>query len=262
MKHIGKIVSLVTIFSILTFSNVNAAELNASANISQKSIKSELKLTKAKVEKIKGATITTVTDPDELKNPDVIAGAEIPEGYKLVEVKIGVSNSIDEKSTALPSSENPITSSKSSTIQPQSTSDIFSTNYYYAKNPVVNPIEVYFPNSPDYSDWYDGPSSVSISEARGFNANYSSSVGLSKGVISATVGFDVGTQYSRTVTYSVNVDAGKKVNVKVFSNNKETKFEEWLRVTTLGIVQSDSRVGYGYGYKPIGAIWKQYTYSK
>ncbi|MCX8131621.1 MAG: hypothetical protein N3I35_16200 [Clostridia bacterium] len=260
MKHFRKIICFTTIFSMLMALNVNAAEsaeLKDDITLTKKFISTELKLKKAKVEKKDGYTITTITDKDELKNPDVMAGAEIPEGYKLVEVKIGVMNSEDEDLT---SKQDP----PSSTDNPQAITQavILPPIYsYYAKNAVENPVECYFPNNPDYSDWYDGPASISISEQRGFLAKYTATVGLTVSDIEAAVGFEVGINYNRTVTYSITASSTEKVNVKVFSNNKETKYEEWKQCISR-IPYTSEFVGTRYAYKPIGSIWKQYRYTK
>ncbi len=257
MRKLKKLICFTAIFSMLATSNVSAAVNKTDHSVSKNKFKTEVKFKNAKVERKDGYTLTTITDKEDLSRPEILAGAEIPEGYKLVEVVVGVSDTQDQ---ALSTPTQEVSSSEGSQlIKPYGIipPPIY---YYWADNVYHNPIECYFPNSPDYSDWYDGPANVDIAEERGFTSKYSTTTGLDTGKISSTVGFEVGVSYKRTVTYKFTVASNERVNVKVHSNNLETSYNEYRR--EISTPNSTENLGVRYAYNPIGAIWFQYRYTK
>lgn len=81
-------------------------------------------------------------------------------------------------------------------------------------------------------------------------------VGVTNKVVSAAVGYDITDSFTSTKTFSTTVAAGKKVNVKVHTNYQKKTFDIYNNATG-NCVQSGA-----YTMKPVGLIFKQYTYSQ
>ena len=82
------------------------------------------------------------------------------------------------------------------------------------------------------------------------------SVGVTNNVVSAAVGYDITDTFTNTKTFSATVASGKKVNVKVHTNYQKKTFDIYNNLTG-NCVQSGA-----YTMKPVGLIFKQYTYSQ
>ena len=116
--------------------------------------------------------------------------------------------------------------------------------------------DVYFPNNPIASNWYDGPlSKVSKTYSRTVSATYSCTASVSADVLNAGLSFNVSDSTTESTTLErPAVSASKKINIKEFGVYDKYNF-------TLYSLFGNEK-GTGSAYKPMGLYVTQAIYTK
>ena len=187
-------------------------------------------------------SVSTVTNPSDLQKIAETENLNIPEGYHLESVETFIYTDNDS-----------LTDSSAS----QNTTEIVSNQgiIYNIKNVKDNGDGFYYSSEYD-SDWFYGPATVSEEYSRTNSVKMSVNVNVTNSVITGAVGYDVTKTFTNKKTFSTTVASGKKVNVKVHTNYKKTTFDIYNKVTG-NCAQSGA-----YTMKPVGLIFKQYTYAQ
>lgn len=115
---------------------------------------------------------------------------------------------------------------------------------------------IYFPDLPITSDWYDGPlTKLSLTFSETVSAKYSCSASVSADVISAGVAFDVTESVTKSTTWErPAVSSTQKINIRVYGIYDKYTF-------TAKNIWGDVK-GTGIAYKPMGLYVAQTTYVK
>ena len=186
--------------------------------------------------------VSTITDPSDLQQIAEAENLNIPEGYHLESVKTFIYTDNDSLTDSFTS---------------QNTNEIISTRgiIYNIKN-VKDKGDGFYYSSEYDSDWFYGPATVSEEYSRTDSVKMSVNVNVTNSVITGAVGYDVTKTFTNKKTFSTTVASGKKVNVKIHTNYKKTTFDIYNKVTG-NCVQSGA-----YTMKPVGLIFKQYTYAQ
>lgn len=116
--------------------------------------------------------------------------------------------------------------------------------------------DVYFPNSPISSNWFDGPlTSIEQTYSQSFTGTATCSVSVSNSVVEAGVGFSITTQISKSTTATrPAITSTQKLNIKEFGVFDEYSFNLYNIFGT--------KKGSGYAYKPMGLYIAQAVYVK
>lgn len=223
-----KVLSLVIASTLLFSKNIYANSNKITENNYQENIYYDdgLKITE-----------NSIKDPNLLNEIIINDNVEIPEGYKLVEVitttveiSPDISNNIDN-----------------SDIEQENSPSLF--DKWTLKNKTSEEVQ----GKLITSDWFDGPSSFTHSYEETVSASFSTNAGISAKALSAELGFSVTASTKLTKTYNVNIAKGKKVNLKVYVNNKKYSYS---------VYKGDKYKGTGTATEPIGLVFKQYVYNK
>lgn len=188
--------------------------------------------------------VSSVTDEDELEKIIEKENIEVPEGYHLESVDTYIYNNASEDLIQ----EDWISQQVDAQYSPRGI-------VYNIKN-VKNKGDGFYFSSEYDSDWFYGPATVSEQYTRTNSVKMSVDAGVANSVISGAVGYSVTSTYSCTKTFTTTVASGKKVNVKIHTNYAKTTFDVYNKLTG-NCVQSGA-----YTMKPVGLIFKQYTYSQ
>lgn len=115
---------------------------------------------------------------------------------------------------------------------------------------------IYFPDAPITSDWYDGPlTKLTLTFSETVSAKYSCSASVSADVISAGVAFDVTESVTKSTTWErPAVSSTQRINIKVYGIYDKYAF---TARNIWGNVKGD-----GVAYKPMGLYVAQTTYVK
>lgn len=181
-------------------------------------------------------TQNSITNPELLNKIILEDNLEVPEGYELVEV---ITTTVEN----VPSDSN--------NIEFNNTEE--DLQKLFAKWTLKNITSKEEQGKLITSDYYDGPSNFTHSYEETVSCSYSTKSGISVKALSAELGFSVTGTEKVGRTYNVNVDKGKKVNLKVYVNNKKYSFS---------VYKNDDYKGSGTATKPIGLIFKQYVFNK
>lgn len=116
--------------------------------------------------------------------------------------------------------------------------------------------DVYFPDNPIASNWYDGPlTKLSKTYSRTVSATYNCSVEVSADVLNAGLSFDVTGSTTESTTWErPAITSSQKINVKeygIYDRYAFTLYNIW-----------GNQKGTGNAYKPMGLYVTQATYSK
>lgn len=183
---------------------------------------------------------TIITDTVTLNQIIEDENLEVPEGYELTEVEVLKYSSTDDL--------NLVTESE----------DLIST-FGWLHSYYIGYVSSYgdgYYDSYDYdADWFDGPCSVNETYSRSDKAEITSSVSLSSSALSAGLGYNKSTTFTKSKSFSTTVSEGKKLQVKIWTNLGKYYFKIY------DALDDDSYAGYGYSYKPVGLLFKQYTYT-
>lgn len=105
---------------------------------------------------------------------------------------------------------------------------------------------------------YQGPISGTYTYTREDVSSYNATVSLSADIVSAGVGFTIGSNYSKSDSVTLNVPAGKRIILKIWTNYQKksfTVYNEFSSSPGLWYPQ-----GTGNAYKPVGLIFTQAEY--
>ena len=182
--------------------------------------------------------VSSITDPDELQEIIENENLSIPEGYHLESIDTYIYTLEAEESLAFQTGE----------IEPLGI-------IYNIENVRNRGDGFYYTNEYD-SDWFYGPANVSETYTRTNSVKKSINVGVTNNVVSTAVGYDITDTFTNTKTFSTNVASGKKVNVKVHTNYQKKTFDIYNKIT------GDCAQSGAYTMKPVGLIFKQYTYAQ
>lgn len=178
--------------------------------------------------------ISSVNDPEKLQEIIEKENLSVPEGYYLEKVETFVYSNDDFEFNPEP--------------EPQAI-------LYEIKNVRHSPNQFIYVNQYD-SDWFYGPSTISITYSRTNKVEKDIGVSIGNGTVSAAVGYKVSVEYTNSKTFNSSVAAGKKLNVKVHTNYTSTQFDIYNKWTG-NLVEKDA-----WTAKPIGLVFKQYTYNQ
>lgn len=178
--------------------------------------------------------ISTITSPSDLEAIIATENINIPEGYHIEKIETFIYNDEVE----------PVQSQ----IQPFAL-------IYTIKNVRRSPNEFYYVNEYD-SDWFDGPCSANETYTRTSKVKVDIGTDIGNSTVSAAVGFSISNKYSKSATFTTNVAANKKLNVRIHTNYKSTQFDIYNQWTG-SLVEKDAWVA-----QPIGLVFRQFTYSK
>lgn len=239
-----RLIIIILVLSILVMGNVAFADppapTTSPAAVSTPPTKSDSLPSALKVKNKSGDLVKEYVEKDPKKLAQIIKKDKltIPKGYHLVSVTTTIINS-----TAKNESTNQII--QASTVP-----------YWYVTN--VRDMGDGYSYWDDYdSDWFYGPATISEQYSRTDSCSFNCSLGISASVVSASVGFTIGSSLTKTKTFNASVAAGYKLNVKIFTNYQQKSYVVNY-VDTAG-------VSHNYGtynaWKPVGLIFKQYTYA-
>lgn len=126
----------------------------------------------------------------------------------------------------------------------------------YISNVRLDNNDIYFPNNPIASNWYEGPmEAFSMTFEQSVEGKFSTSTGISASVINAGLDFSVTKSQKKTATMNFgSIPADKKLNVKEFGLYDAYKFDVY---SMAGVYLGD-----GLAYKPMGLYIAQALYSK
>lgn len=156
----------------------------------------------------------------------------IPPEYKLVEV-VETNYNVDDVNTI----------SKESRFW----------NSWEIRNLSEDNYDIYYPDDPVISDYFDGPADFEQDFSATGSATFNFSTGIDLDVVEAKLGFS--SSYSETFTrkYRVQASDDEMVNIKVFINYKQWRFDAYY---------DGEYKGTEFVHKPIGLKFMQYKYRK
>lgn len=116
--------------------------------------------------------------------------------------------------------------------------------------------DVYFPNNPIASNWFEGPlSQLVLTYTRNVKATSSSTVTISADIIEAGVGFSVEGSIEQSVQATrPAITASQKINIKEFGLYDAYRFNIYS--------SSGNLKGNGLAYQPMGLYVAQAVYAK
>lgn len=185
------------------------------------------------------SSYSVVTDEDELAQIIEEDNLKIPEGYHLEKVETFVYTDEDNAYSDVA----------------ELTEEVQPYGIIYNVTNIKNLGDRYTISSEYDSDWFYGPADVSESYSRTNTVEKSVSVGITNAALTSALGYSVTKSYTNTKTFSTSVASGKKLNVKVYTNYQKNTFDIYNKATG-NCVQSGA-----YTLKPVGLIFKQYTYT-
>lgn len=186
--------------------------------------------------------INRITDQVELSEIEKELGSEVPEGYRLIEVI--------ESKTSIPFED---TKSLNIGFDLHHSNDLAWFARWEAKNIKKDSYDIYFPNTPINSSWYDGPMSQSITFTETVKAHFTAKTGISSKIVSAEIGFTAGYDITKSQEYSVSCASDERLNIKVFGNFAQWRYDAY---------KNGKYQGEEFAHKPIGLIFRQYRYAK
>ncbi|MGP1599445.1 hypothetical protein [Peptoanaerobacter stomatis] len=105
---------------------------------------------------------------------------------------------------------------------------------------------------------YEGPIKGTYTYSRTDTSSYNATVSLNADIVSAGVGFTIGRNYTKSDSVTVNVPAGKKVILKIWTNYQKKSFTIYTEYSSsIGLWYPK---GTGNAYKPVGLIFTQAEY--
>lgn len=187
------------------------------------------------------STVKKITNPHELENyTDFIKNT--PQGYKLEEViEFNYTPNQNGTSYSIPKFDMP----SSWTVR------LF--DKWEAKNIKKDSYEIYLPGNPIISDWFDGPCNLTETYSGTGSVHVTSSTGINASIASASIGLDLGYSQTFTKTYNVKCNAKQKINIKVFINYTQWRYDAY---------KNGKKVGEEFIHKPIGLKFTQAVYTK
>jgi hypothetical protein len=116
--------------------------------------------------------------------------------------------------------------------------------------------DVYFPNDPLASNWFDGPmASVAMQFSQTFTGSFNCSITISGGSAEGELGFDYEESTSKTITATTqSITSSQRLNIKEYSVFNKYSFSVY---NLFGTYQTS-----GYAYKPMGLYIAQAKYAK
>jgi hypothetical protein len=184
--------------------------------------------------------IETITSKNEINNIIITDDVKVPDGMKLVEVKTFRYTDPEVLNSKIINTANPLS--------------IVTIWHIYNINYIG---DFYYGDSPDYSDWYDGPATITETYTTSRTASFTASTGVTAGAVSANIGFTIGQSYQVSKQFSTTIAKNEQLNVKVFTNYYVKQFDVEKSVDLGPFVY----LGKDKAWKPIGLIFKQYRFS-
>lgn len=178
--------------------------------------------------------VSTVTNPEELEKIIEQDNIQVPEGYHLEKVETFVYDGVE------PQMEQPI-------IEPRAI-------LYEIRNVRHSPNQFIYTNEYE-SDWFYGPCTATETYSQTQEARVDIDTSIGDSTVEAAIGFSISQSYTHTRNYTVTVPAGKAVNVRIHMNYTSTMFDIYNKWTG-NLKEKDA-----WAAKPIGLVFKQYTYN-
>lgn len=122
----------------------------------------------------------------------------------------------------------------------------------YLTNVTLLSNSVYFPGSPLETTAAWGPKNLGLSVNRTVSASYSTNLGVSASVVSASVGYGVTSSYGVSSSTSMYVPNGKLGTLRAYTSYKKHRWNVWDDPC----VGSDKYIGVGYSFKPNGVYFE------
>ena len=105
---------------------------------------------------------------------------------------------------------------------------------------------------------YQGPISGTYKYSRTDTSTYNSTVSLNAEIVSAGIGFTIGKSYTKSDSVTINVPAGKRTILKIWTNYQKKTFTVYNEFSSsVGLWYPQ---GTGSAYKPVGLIFTQAEY--
>lgn len=105
---------------------------------------------------------------------------------------------------------------------------------------------------------YQGPISGTYTYSRTDTCAYNADVSISTDIISSKVGFTIGSSVTKSDSVTINVPAGKKIILKIWTNYQKKSFTIYREYSNcVGLWYPE---GSGNAYKPVGLIFTQAEY--
>lgn len=105
---------------------------------------------------------------------------------------------------------------------------------------------------------YQGPISGTYTYTRTDRSAYNATVSVDADIVSAGVGFTIGEEHTKSDSVTINVPAGKRIILKVWTNYQKKTFTVYREYSTsVGLWYPE---GTGSAYKPVGLIFTQAEY--
>lgn len=180
-----------------------------------------------------------VTDTAELERIVEQDELNVPEGYHLEKVETFVYTEVDDSNAGVI----------------KQTTDIQPYGIIYEVKNKKNKGDNHIKTDQYDSDWFYGPASISETYSRTNKVEKNVSVGITNAALSSALGYSVTDEYTNVKTFSTSVASGKKLNVKVYTNYQKTTFDIYNKATQKCVQEGASTE------KPVGLIFKQYTYA-
>jgi len=180
---------------------------------------------------LSGTAESYVTDPEVLAQIAEEQGLAVPEGRRLVAVRM--------TEVILPSSDGLLKAAASTAASTYTITNVVTLGYRYYSN--------------DYdSYWYSGPYTLSATFSQTRSAGYSCTVSVGSSLVSAAVGFSVTSSYTKSGSHSATVPSGQTLQVRVHMNYK---------VKTFDVYSNGVKVGSGSAWQPYSLLFFDYFYA-
>lgn len=180
-----------------------------------------------------------INDFDSLNDIIINEKIEVPDSYKLIEVKTFSFN-------------NDFNYNNNDFDLVDGISSIFNSKWKINNIRKVED-DFYFNDKVLSSDWFDGPSDIVEEYKEMVEAKFNVSANINVNILSSELGFSVIKGSDKTKTFVSNVKDNEKLNVKVFGNYQKYNYS---------VFKNGKYVCDGCAYKPVGLVFKQYRFSK
>lgn len=123
---------------------------------------------------------------------------------------------------------------------------------YYVSPPSLRYAgQTYFPARVLTSAEGLGPRRLGLSVSRSVSSEFSASVGISVGAVSAGVGYSIGTSSSVEAYSEIDVPSGRLLRLEAYAKYDKHTFQIWNDSCVPG---TDSYVGDGQSFRPTGGV--------
>lgn len=113
----------------------------------------------------------------------------------------------------------------------------------------------------DYeSDIFYCPAEINLTYSRKSSSGFKCDLGITASSVTAAVGFNASTEFTRTSTYKKNVTEYKKLEVRVLTNYQMKSFKAYTSYSNApGLLYNETP---GKAWKPVGLIFQSILYDR